>query len=98
VQLAWLQRQNLFSQPYEQLAATLRRAGDDEEAKKVLIKENEKQAKEVPLRVNRLGDWIWYRIVGPIIDYGYRPWKAFLISIGVILFGWLLFWLGSRLV
>jgi hypothetical protein len=68
--------------------------GDDEKAKKVLISENQEQARAVPLRVNRFGDWIWYRLIGPIIDYGYRPWRAFWISIVMILVGWVLFWRG----
>jgi hypothetical protein len=94
VQLGWLSlqaRNKFLPQPYEQLAAVLRKMGHGDDAKKVLIAENESEAKYIPLRFNRIGDWLWFKIIGPRIGYGYRPWNAFIFSLGVISIGWWLF-------
>jgi hypothetical protein len=36
-------------------------------------------------------DLMWYYLFGPLIAYGYRPWRAILPSGGFILLGWLIF-------
>lgn len=99
VQLRWLQlepQDQFLPQPFEQLAGVLRKMGLEEGAKKVMIEKNETEAKHIPLRFNRIGDWTWFKIVGPRIGYGYRPWNAFLISLVVIGIGWQLFGRGYR--
>jgi hypothetical protein len=66
----WLLLQNrdrFFAQPYEQLAMAFRHMGREEEAKKVMIAKNERLREMIPLRFNRIGDLLWYRIFGPII-------------------------------
>jgi hypothetical protein len=96
-QIKWLRRQrghHFLAQPYEQTAAVLRNMGLQEEGVRVLIAKNEDLTQTIPLRVNRVGELIWYRLFGFIIGYGYRPWRAFWISIVVIVLGWLLFWRG----
>jgi hypothetical protein len=40
--------------------------------------------------------WLWQWILRLTIGYGYRPWYALLWSIGVVAFGWVLFWSGYR--
>ncbi len=88
----WLRRQPDFRpQPYEQLAAVLRKSGQDGDAKKILIAKNEDRAKLTKLTWS---EKCWYRVLGPMIGYGYRPLNALW---GVLLFvalGWVLFGSG----
>ena len=92
-QLAWLRLQpGFFPQPYEQTATVLRNMGHREDAVEVMIAKND----ELSHHTNGFGEFFWYRVFGPVIGYGYRPWKAFWISLVVILLGWWLFWLGYR--
>src|SRR4051794_10672506 len=40
-------------------------------------------------------EWCWYSVFGDLlIGYGYRPWHALLISVGMVLLGWWLFQRG----
>jgi sRNA-binding regulator protein Hfq len=80
-------------QPYEQLAAVFRRSGRDIDAKKILIAKNEDKERLTKLT---LGQWLWYRVFGPIIGYGYQPWRALWIGLLFVLLGWLLFRAGYR--
>ena len=93
-QIEWLHRQpqdRFLSQPYEQLAGTLRNMGLQEEARKVMIAKNEDHGRHP----NSLSDWCWYSVLGePLVGYGYRPWNAFFISLLVMLFSALLFQIG----
>jgi hypothetical protein len=95
-QIDWLRLQpDYFPQPYEQLAAALRRAGNDDDAKEVLVKKNEDPRYLAKMR--------WYErcghaVFGWSISYGHRPWHAFLwalcfVGVGWALFGWG-FWCG----
>ena len=99
--IEWLARQypekhrrgDYHPQPYEQLAAVLRRSGHVAESKKVLM------AKEKDLR--KYGDlgplaraWNW--ILGATIGYGYRVRRTLYCAAAVIGFGILVFWLGHR--
>jgi hypothetical protein len=93
VQLDWLRLQDgFFPQPFEQLAALLRRKGSEEEARKVMIAKNEEHARYVKWRP----EWLWYGVFGHLIGYGYSPWRAFGISWIVIAIGWWLFRRGYR--
>jgi hypothetical protein len=88
----WLQRQpGFWPQPYEQLAEVLRKSGRDDDAKKILIAKNEDKARLTKLT---WGEWLWYRIFGRIVGYGYRPWLAAWIGLVIVLLGWILFCIG----
>ncbi|MFC1604301.1 hypothetical protein ACFL5F_04660 [Planctomycetota bacterium] len=75
-------------QPYEQLAAVLRRNGRDADAKKILIAKNEDKARFTKLT---LSEQLRHRLFGLLIAYGYRPWRALKIGLVLVLLGWLLF-------
>jgi hypothetical protein len=93
VQLGWLRLQpegRFLSQPYEQLAGVLRKMGFEEEAKKVRIAKNQDQARHF----DTMKDWLWLRVFGPLIGYGYRPMRALWIGLCVIALGCLFFWTG----
>jgi len=90
----WLRRQGDFRpQPYEQLASVLRRRGQNLEAEAVLIAREKDRARMTSLGV---GSWIWFRLLGPIIGYGYRPEGVAWPSIGIILLGWVLYQRACR--
>jgi hypothetical protein len=80
-------------QPYEQLAAVLRKDGHVAEAKAVLHAKEFDRARLTQLTWSQ---WPWYRIFGPLIGFGYKPWRAFFVSIGVVIVGTILFGLGNR--
>jgi sRNA-binding regulator protein Hfq len=95
VQLGWLQRQSkdrFLSQPFEQLAAVLRKMGLEEDARKVMIAKNKDQA----AHLHWSPAWLWYGFFGKLIGYGYRPSYAFGISVGLIVIGCLLFKIGHN--
>jgi len=77
-----------FPQPYEQLAKVLREQGREEDATGVLIGKNEDRGKYA--RMGRL-ERFWHRFLGATIAYGYRPWRAFWLSVIVIALGWVVF-------
>jgi hypothetical protein len=88
VQLKWLKLQDgFFPQPFEQLASLLARKGSEEEARAVMIAKNEEHARYVQWRP----EWLWYGPIGWLIGYGYDPWRAFWISVGLIVIGWVVF-------
>jgi hypothetical protein len=93
VQLRWIDLQpkdQFHSQPFEQLADVFRKMGLEEDAKAVMIAKNEEHARYVQGQP----EWLWYGLVGHIIGYGYSPWRAFGISLGVVLYGWTAFQTG----
>lgn len=110
VQLSWirLQKEDPFlPQPYEQLAAVLRDAGNESGAKEVMVQKNLDHGASVSRSYEGKGcleqlerfysrEWWWYNVVGKWIGYGYRPGRAFLASVAFIIVGWLLFRLGYR--
>ena len=75
-------------QPYEQLAAVLHKSGRDADAKKILFAKNKDKARLTKLTWS---EWLWYRLFGPIISYGYRPWRSLWIGLVLVLLGWLFF-------
>jgi len=99
--LEWIARQyprnrrrgHYHPQPYEQLAAVLRRAGHVAESKKVLM------AKEKDLRgygdLGRLAR-VWNWILWATIGYGYRVRRALGWAAAIVVLGVLFFWLGHR--
>jgi hypothetical protein len=94
-QLQWLRLHSAYqveAQPYEQMAAVLRSMGLQEDAVKVMIAKNQ----ELGHHPRGIEDYLWYRLFGPFIGFGYTPWNAFYVSIVVILIGYCLFKIGNR--
>ncbi len=93
--ICWLKRQSRFTpQPYEQLAAVLRNNGYDVEAKKILIAKNYDRAER-----GKFTTWFekfWYRVLGPMIEYGYHPLNVLWGIAAFIVLGWSLFRTGYR--
>jgi len=97
--LEWLERQYprqrnkwrgaFRPQPYDQLAAVLRRMGHEGEARKVQLGKHEHQRK-----YGTMGKCAraWNRLMGATIGHGYKPQRAFyLLSPFFLLLGYLLF-------
>ncbi len=94
--LDWLHRQpteHFRSQPYEQLAAVLRKGGHEADAKKILL---EKEKDRARMTQSPFFQRCWHGFLGLTIGYGYRPWRAFWIGLMVVVLGWLLFGIGFR--
>jgi hypothetical protein len=98
-QVHWIQTQKVdfMPQPYEQLAATLRAMGNQDQAVQVMIDENEQAGRDAIAKdqgLKLLWDWCWYKFFGWIIGYGYRPWNALYLSFGFVLLGTVVFKIG----
>jgi hypothetical protein len=94
-QLTWIRLQpsgRFTTQPYDQLAAVFRSMGLQDEATKVMIAKN----KEHGRHTHGFQEFLWYNLFGPFIDFGYRPWNAFYLSIAIIILGFVLFRAGYR--
>jgi hypothetical protein len=92
--IRWLHRQSrnmVHTQPYEQLALVLRNMGLEREARKVMIAKNRHQANFTKPFSH---GWWWYNVFGRLIGYGYVPSRAFFISLGFIVLGYVLFKIG----
>ncbi len=81
--LAWLKAQNdnWSPQPYGQIVAALRLAGEDDPARRVAIGLEQERRSKGGLR------WIsqfWNWVLDNTIAYGYRPYRAFIWAIVVI--------------
>jgi hypothetical protein len=93
-QKKWLRCQppdKFLPQPYEQLAAVLRQMGHEGDARIIMIEKNHDRARFT--RFPRQ-EWWWYNLFGKLIGYGYAPWRAFAMSVAMILLGTLLFHIG----
>jgi len=89
----WLALQpndRFYPQPYEQLASVLRAMGREEEASDVMVGKNRQHRNFTDTN----WEWWWYNGFGRIIGYGYRPLRPFLMSVGMIVLGAILFWRG----
>ena len=87
--IEWLRLQKDFSpQPYEQLAKVLRESGDNAGARDVLVAKNKDKANRTELT---RAEWFWYRLFGPLIGYGHKPWLALPLALVIILFGSMFF-------
>jgi hypothetical protein len=94
--IKWLKLQpgeRFYPQPYDQLAIVYNKAGQDENAKMVLIEKNRD-----PMWHSQMtcGEKIRHCISGITIDFGYHPFKALRWSLIIILIGWGLFECGHR--
>ena len=70
------------AQPYQQLAAALRAAGHDGDARRILMAQRRDQVHRRALtgRAERT----WTRLTGLTLGYGYQPWRALLGLLTVI--------------
>jgi hypothetical protein len=86
--LEWVARatDGYVPQAYDQLATVLRRAGRDDDAKKVMI------AKQISRRdtLRPLGRAASYTF-GATLGYGYRTWRAAAALIAIVVVGWAVF-------
>lgn len=103
--IEWLRLQGgdeFTPQPYEQLAEVLKKSGHEETAKEILIAKNKDRIRLGP-KLTKI-EWWRYKVFGPMIGYGYRPWDVFWKGpfgkrfVGSIIFwlvlGWLFFGAG----
>jgi len=92
--IEWLKRQPpemFLPQPYEHLAAALRRMGHERDAQQIIIEKNRSRGRSAKFPKQ---EWWWYRFFGRAIGYGYRPWRALAASLAIILFGTIIFATG----
>jgi hypothetical protein len=76
-------------QPYEQLAAAYRRAGDDRAARRIQLAKYRQRN-----NVTGWGRWytkLWNYVQDGVIGYGYQPLRAFLWLVGLFVAGVVLF-------
>jgi hypothetical protein len=76
-------------QPYEQLAAVYRRAGEPESARKVLIAKQKARRKALPRYA--LHSKAWSLMLGTLVGHGYRTWFAAIWLLGSVAVGWWVF-------
>lgn len=85
--VAWIRRCPGYNpQPYEQLASWYRRAGHDDEARRVLLAKQRHRRHTLP-RVARA----WGHLLDVTVGYGYRPWLAGVWLLALTLLGTLSF-------
>ncbi|WP_330440984.1 hypothetical protein OHB44_14380 [Micromonospora sp. NBC_00821] len=86
--IRWLTRGDATyrPQPYEQLIAAYRQAGQEHEARVVGYRKQHARAKEVR-GISR----IWSGILWATVGYGYRTWLASIWLIGLTALGWSIF-------
>jgi hypothetical protein len=86
--LRWLGRDPTTYTPqlYEQLAAFYRKAGRDDDARKVAIAKQRRRGKSL----NWPGMW-WNSLLYWTVGYGYQTWKAGLWVLVLVGLGWLIF-------
>ena len=113
-----------LSQPYEQLAKTLREMGLETAAVRIMITKNAREGDDDIFqdlaavdhdRLSFSGGWVkgqyanlakdcgrvawdfcWYKGLGKLIDYGYHPWHALIISFMIIAIGRFIFFHAYR--
>ncbi len=82
-----------ITQPYTQLAAVYRAIGQDEQANAVLVARAERLGELAP---PFSAQGLWYRYLGRLIGYGYEPFRAIKIGIGIVIVGTVVFAIGAR--
>tara|TARA_R110001592_G_scaffold6534_3_gene35089 strand:+ start:1165 stop:2790 length:1626 start_codon:yes stop_codon:yes gene_type:complete len=81
--LGWIERQSLRGftpQPYEQAMKVYREAGHIADAREMGIAKMEAYRKYGDLSP---AERVWLWIAGPLIKYGYKPWRALYCALGV---------------
>jgi hypothetical protein len=90
--LDWLRRhQGYVPQPYEQLAAVYRRAGDHQGARTVAIAKQQARRAQVRRWWARWPSRAWSGVLRWTIGYGYRPALALPYLVGLLAVGWVVF-------
>ncbi|GGS20283.1 oxidoreductase [Streptomyces aureoverticillatus] len=85
--VAWIRRSPGYSpQPYEQLASWYRRAGHDDEARRVLLAKQRHRRRTLPPAAR-----VWGHLLDVTVGYGYRPWLAGVWLLALTLLGTLSF-------
>jgi hypothetical protein len=86
--LSWLEHDpgGYIPQLYEQLAASYRKAGRDDAARKVAIAKQRRRRQTL----NWPGRW-WNTLLRWTVGYGYQTWKAGLWLLGLVGLGWIIF-------
>ncbi|MFF8837392.1 oxidoreductase [Streptomyces sp. NPDC015130] len=85
--LAWIRSSPGYNpQPYEQLAAWYRKAGHDDDARRVLLAKQRHRR-----RTLSLASRAWGRLLDVTVGYGYRPWLAGIWLLALVLLGALSF-------
>jgi hypothetical protein len=89
--VAWVRRSPGYSpQPYEQLASWYRKAGHDDDARRVLLAKQRHRR-----RTLRPAARVWGHLLDVTVGYGYRPWLAGVWLLALTLLGTLAFGSGS---
>jgi hypothetical protein len=82
------------AQPYQRLAAGYRAAGDERQARKILMAQRDD---ELTRAETRWPERLWGKITKVTLGYGYQPWRALLFLLGVVVIsGVLTVLLGSH--
>jgi hypothetical protein len=81
------------TQPYTQLASVYRAIGQDEQANAVLVARAERLGELSPAFSAQA---LWYRYFGRLIGYGYEPFRAIKIGVGIVVIGTIVFAIGAR--
>jgi hypothetical protein len=69
------------AQPYQQLAAVNQAAGHDRDVRHIHIAQRQAQLDRGVLTGR---DRLWAKITGLTLGYGYQPWRALLILLGIV--------------
>ncbi|MGW3460099.1 oxidoreductase [Streptomyces olivaceoviridis] len=85
--VAWIRRSPGYNpQPYEQLASWFRKAGHDDDARRVLLAKQRHRRRTLPPAAR-----LWGRLLDVTVGYGYRPWLAGVWLLALTLVGTLSF-------
>ncbi|MFJ9243469.1 oxidoreductase [Streptomyces sp. NPDC101776] len=85
--VAWIRRSPGYNpQPYEQLASWYRKAGHDDEARRVLLARQRHRRQTLPWAARA-----WGHLLDMTVGYGYRPWLAGVWLLALTLLGTLSF-------
>ncbi len=87
LRLTWLRRSPGYNpQPYEQLASWYRKAGHDDEARRVLLAKQRRRRRTLAPAARA-----WGHLLDVTVGYGYRPWLAGVWLLALTLAGTLAF-------
>ncbi|MFJ8363740.1 oxidoreductase [Streptomyces sp. NPDC093984] len=85
--VAWIRRSPGYNpQPYEQLASWYRKAGHDDDARRVLLAKQRHRRETLPPATR-----VWGHLLDVTVGYGYRPWLAGVWLLALTLLGTLSF-------
>lgn len=81
--VAWVRRSPSYTpQPYEQLASWYRKAGHDDDARRVLLAKQRHRRRTLPPAGR-----VWGHLLDVTVGYGYRPWLAGVWLLALALLG-----------